>query len=516
MTTNQTNTAKKLSSLLSSYLQQSEDGQQIIEEFNNDPEQAADELSRFLREKLNADTKLAEQVNKALGYESGTINSTVIDSQVDEIINIAELDQFNLTQTRQYFLFRDVKQLVVAITSFLLVTFGTGAGGYHYYQTVYLPSLKPAIMTGDFNIAIAQFGEIDEDDIHSSKRTRSFMQALCNYLDSEYRATEFQMDVQVSHINMPVVLEDAQAEKLAKEINADLVLYGTVDYDDDEDWGSFLPRFYVSKDANQANLQEIVGYNKLEKPIQFNTDFGSEKEVKEMLNSRAALLTDFTRGLVFASKGDFEAARQDFRSAVKHAEGSDVLFEGHEALYLMLAYAQRHLEQHEKAVENLAKALELNPEYARAYIGLANNYFAMALKDQEQPIDVALLNESEKYYREALTAEDRTANAFIDEKAAIGIGNVLLYRAAASQEQPWGYFEEALDYYSSVTGRYVETEEVALAHLAGVAYFNIGYVEEILGNPENAQLAYQSCVDIPIVHSYHEDCIAEAKGFTQN
>lgn len=518
MATKQEKTAKKLSSLLSSTLQQSDIGQELIEQFNNDPEYAADALSNFLREQLKDDSELATRVNKVLGHGSSGINSTVIDSNVEEIINIAELDQFTLTQTKQVFLFRDVRQLVVAIASLLLVIFGTGAGGYYYYQTVYLPSLRPKVMTGDFNIAIAQFGEIDDGEMESSKRTKNFMQALCNYLDSQYSATEFQMDVQVSHIHMPVVLEDSQAETLAKEINANLVLYGAVEFDDDEDMGSFIPRFYVSKDANQPNLIDIVGHNTLEKPITFPANFASSQEVKEILNSRAAILTHFTRGLVFASQGNFEAASYDFHSAVTHAEQSDVLYSGYEALYLMLSYSQRHQNKYEKAIENLTKALELNPEYARAYIGLANNYLEQARKewDDERTINVGLLNKADDYYQEASNADDKSANAFIDEKVAVGIGNVIYYRAVASQPPAWEQFDVVKGFYIPVTERYVTTNEIALAPMAGVAYYNIGYVEELLGNPEKAIEAYQSCVDIPAVHRYQQECIGKMQGFSKN
>src|SRR5258706_886867 len=118
------------------------------------------------------------------------------------------------------YFFKDVKQLAFFLI-FLIIILGSIAGSYWY-------SKQPKKMTGSYNIAIAQFGEIQANGVNSSSTAEKISSTLFNFLDSEYRASGLGLTVQVEHENIPLINEDSQAEKLAKQINANIVIYGNV------------------------------------------------------------------------------------------------------------------------------------------------------------------------------------------------------------------------------------------------------------------------------------------------
>jgi hypothetical protein len=99
-------------------------------------------------------------------------------------------------------------------------------------------------MNGDFNIAISRFGEITNDGIKSTALSTKISNSLLNYLDTEFEASNFDLEVDVSNKNMPLILEDADAENLASRTGATVVIYGNIYVQDGE--AKLSPRFYVT------------------------------------------------------------------------------------------------------------------------------------------------------------------------------------------------------------------------------------------------------------------------------
>src|SRR5215212_2061892 len=129
--------------------------------------------------------------------------------------------------TLNIYLFRDIKQLALFLT--FVVFASVSMGGAYWY------SKQPTKMTGNYNIAIAQFGETQADgQITPSARAEKISSTLFNFLDSEYQASGLGVDVQVGHKNMPLILEDSQAKDLAKKVHADIVIYGNIFVQDDD------------------------------------------------------------------------------------------------------------------------------------------------------------------------------------------------------------------------------------------------------------------------------------------
>ena len=117
---------------------------------------AATDLAAYLRQKLPEDEAFARKLALALESEAGAQQVTVVaGGQVDQIVNIARLGVLNLTVKRHVSVFRDVRQLVV----FLAVALAVGT----VLSFIVWKGRQPAKMTGDFNIAVAEFGQVAEN-----------------------------------------------------------------------------------------------------------------------------------------------------------------------------------------------------------------------------------------------------------------------------------------------------------------------------------------------------------------
>lgn len=360
------------------------------------------------------------------------------------------------------------------------------------------PTPTPRPLDGDFNIAIAQFGEIEPNgEVKTSERTAKFTQALCNYLDSEFSNDKYGMNLDVSHRNMPTITEDSQAAELAEQINAHIVLYGAVDFNDEEKIGTFTPRFYVVDRPDMRNSEDVIGYNQLARPIRFSTEFQSEEDLKATLRTRAAILTNFTSGLVYMNTGDLSTARQSFQLAVTESENVDP-FEGQEVLYLMLAYAYKLQGEYDRSLDVLEKALERNPYYARAYIGLGNNYYLMAREKMMngQNVDAELLEKAYEAYQRARIVDGQSLGARVEEKVTIGLGNIDFIQAIS--EKDLSLFNRAIEQYQDIIDLFEAggSEDAMLARLAAVAHCNIGDALEWLGDDTGAAEERLQCAEI--------------------
>lgn len=350
---------------------------------------------------------------------------------------------------------------------------------------LYRIAQKPAQMTGDFNVAVAQFGEVTDEGIVSSALATQISKLLFDFLDSEYKATDFGLDIQVAHKKIGVLTEDREAEQLAYDIGADMVIYGSVFVIGDE--AILSPKFYV---ADQPDTGELTGQHQLALPIQFDiSSLSFEDKVNTELRSRAAILVHFTKGLVYLSASNLDAASHSFQEAIREAETRDP-FDGQEGLYLFAAHANRRQGNFEKAAENLDQALSLNPGYARAYLARGNIYY-----DQGVPLwDQTKLDAALSEYERALEAPDQPAGAYVKEKVNTSLGNIYVIQAQQTNDPE--LFAQAVYHYDQVVARYEETKNERIRDLAAIAYFGLGAAYERQKDYAKAADAYQRCINL--------------------
>ncbi len=381
---------------------------------------------------------------------------------------------FQKTSTKVFQVF-SVKALGILLAS-LALTAG-GVFGWRYLAH------KPAVMTGDFNIAVAEFGEVTDQGLQPSAHARQISQQLFDFLDSEYKATDFSLNIQTAHKNIPVLTEDREAERLAEAIHADLIIYGSVYIRGDE--AKLTPKFYV---ANQPVADELTGTSELAQSVIFDlTSLASEEEVHVELQSRAAILVAFTKGLIFLSNDKLDAATVAFQLAIQEAEtfGS---FQGQEVLYMSAAFTSNRQDNLQQAEDYVARALQLNPEYARAYIVRGNIYFSQA---RQASYDEALFQKALTEYEKALNAKDQEG-AYIREKVSYARGNVYLILAQTTQNP--ALLKEVIQFISPIVEQYEKTPRLGIRDLACSAYYVLGVTYRSLENYAQAFDMYQHCV----------------------
>lgn len=473
--------ATRLYRVLREFLRRDPDGERLIAAFEADPTSGSRALAERLDSLLHDDPQLAEQLLAALGEDADArFVNMITGGQVDQIVNVARLGVLNLTVKRYLYVFKDVAQLIVFLLVLAVVGVAIGYGVWRGQQ--------PRVMTGDFNIAVADFGEVDnEGRLRVTSDSSKISQALANYLDSEYTSGDFGLDVQVSHERMPLVEEDREARQLADDVHADLVIYGTLLGDSRK--GRLLPRFWV--DPTQ-DLTEVSGQNSLEAPISYEpAKLADTGYLTETLRNNAAILVLFTKALVSYNVGNLEAAASSLDLALGEARQD---FPGKEVLYLLGSTIARKQGKYDLALQRADNALALNPEYARGYLAGGNVYYdVVTLEDNWARED--LLEEAQQWYLRALEADDAAAGAYIDEKTSVALGSILVVKAQLRNDPM--LYRQAMDYFTRVATRYEtsrdDTYRADIQQLAALAYHGLGAAWHRQGDLEQAKRYYELC-----------------------
>lgn len=378
------------------------------------------------------------------------------------------------------YLFKDIKQLAFFLSVIIVVSAGV-IGGIWY-------SKQPQKMIGNFNIVVAQFGEIMEDgSIKPSANAEKISSTLFNFLDSEYRASGLGLTVQIAHKNMPLIIEETQAEELAKRVNADIVIFGNIFVRGDQ--AEFSPRFYV---AEQSDTKELTGQNELAYPITFFiSELTTQNKVNVDLRIRAEILFNFTKGLIYFSQKDTDLALRSAQAAIIAAEKLSQPFDGEETLYLLAAQIQLRRGDFDKANQMIDQALTINPEYARAHLARGNIYYSQALQEN---FDVGLLNNSLTEYEMAYQMPNQPEGAYIPIKARTNLGNVLVVRA--QQTNNIDLYNQAIENYTYVIEEYQQTQDPFILKYAAISYFGLGAAYERQGNKREALAEYQHALEL--------------------
>ncbi|MBN1659002.1 MAG: hypothetical protein JXA93_11395 [Anaerolineae bacterium] len=432
---------------------------------------------------------------------------------------------------RTFLLFGGPLPVVAAVLSVSLVGALVAAGVWLVGQ--------PARMRGDFNIAIAEFHEIQGGVDRNTDLSASITRRLCDYLETELQG--FDLQVQVEKRNMPYIEDPAQAEELASRIGAHLVIYGTIVRLGDQ--VSLQPMFYVVPEIRGAkgraagiagDVDEITSAHAMDFPLGF--DPGQPEGIVSAVQSRASIISYFIQGLVWMTERKPELARACFGMAIDGAGQLDT-FEGMEVLYLFSAVSGYQAGAYTAANADLDRAFEVAPGYGRAQIARANVYYHVAVEGFEE-LDGCLVPELDGETA-ALCASARKEDAWwylvarahegylqaaqaepapheyrfcLAEKGWIGSGNVKLLLAQREPGLAW-YYEQALEDYQRVVDSYLDTAAPARAakgDRAAQAYWGIGVISERLDREADAVEAFRDCVQVA---HYDEEVREECQSY---
>jgi tetratricopeptide (TPR) repeat protein len=316
----------------------------------------------------------------------------------------------------------------------------------------------PPPMLGEFNIAVADFGEIDPTtgQVRESRTGQAVSQWLFDSLQSELAANigrvQLADKIELRHdATTPAISGDtadaraAAAAELARTINAHMVIYGYLAPGDTAN--DLQIELYVSPRASQDELGGLVGSyalgSALRLPNPFDTsDPRANIAISSQVDLRSRILFWLTLGLTQDLLGSSQQALATFQQAEQALpDWQDA--DGKELLYYLQGREHLFLRQLDAAQAALARAVSANPEFARATIALGS-------------VDVLRANQ-------------------LDDSAARLEPDAPLQRAIDAQRRGLALAEAEQDGYTAAVG------QIALAQsldLLCISQFNTGLLAE--------------------------------------
>ena len=413
------------------------------------------------------------------------------------------------------------RPFLVATGLALLLLIGLGLTNVPPIRNRFFGPAGPLKMDHPFNVAVAHFGEQDASGQVSESEDGAVLSTwVFETLQTEFDSLPVEIrndykplvwhdsltDPLVKGVDIGTVLGDTPAarkeavEQLAAEIGAHMVIYGTLVQD--EAGSNVALEFYVAPLEGEA--EEIVGSQQLGAPVTLPQaidldDWRLRGLLNEKLTTRTQALSRFTIGLMYDLSGATEAALDIFKQTeAELTEDWDDQGEGKEILYhfigreaLTLGSAQRvgpeaSYETVDAALDEaeayFEKAIESNPDYARAHIGLAGVYYqrVQRLPREERLAAVPDIDRAIDAYQTALTLADevRWPGVPIELEARFGLGTA--YRLKGLAYRDAGFPVEAEPYFTSA-GREIETilEPLAAANqerTLAAAYLALGAI----------------------------------------
>ncbi len=370
------------------------------------------------------------------------------------------------------------------------------------------PLWNPGQMQGQFNIAIAQFGESDASGhVRETDDSRTLSTWLYDQLNAVYAETPdvpLADSVEIWHDtrtdtaqNIPLhairgdtpAAREENARKLAERIGAHMVIYGYL-VEDEENSGLDL-EFYLAPKVNDETAA-IVGPHRLGSPVSVPLPFDADDPitnvvVTERLRTRTEALFWLTVGLTQEVLGRTEDALSTFRRA-EAALADWTPDEGRELLYFFIGREELFLGNDEAAEAAFREAIALNPDYARAYNGLGSAHF---LRSQRVPPADRLAEPSDlataiTNYEEALALARAQANAQIEHLALLSLGTA--YRLEGESYYLRSEFQPALTAFARAEDYLTQA----------VAYFDDG---------ANYRLTAQGYQSLGLVHFQRADVL---------
>jgi tetratricopeptide (TPR) repeat protein len=379
-------------------------------------------------------------------------------------------------------------------------------------------------MSGLFNVAVAEFGEVDDaGQVRSSADGQQLSQWIYDGLQLELEnlplnlRQEFQP--QVWHDSIPlsekgikigIIPDEATAAKLAQDLRADVVIYGNLKLN--EDTASFVPQFYVASLRGEAD--EIVGPYQLGAPIpvQVPLDLSGQagRSVNRQLIAKTKALSRFTLGLMYDLLGDSEEALKVFQQALDELEWPKN--EGKEVFYYFIGRNALFLDQDKEAEAAFRAALDVtNDIYARAYVGLGSVYLRRARRlSPEQRLETTDLEQAIENYQQAIARADVSLEPQTKITAQLGLSQA--YRLRGDTYSHLEDYDKALPSFDQTTAEILAALEpmqaarqyryLGQAYLTlGVAYAQQAYIHRAQGDKagsialyEKAREAYANCL----------------------
>jgi len=302
---------------------------------------------------------------------------------------------------------------------------------------------------------------------------------------------------------------DDSAKLLADRIGADVLVYGIVE-DSQSAW-QVTPLFYVSPNYAFEPAVEIIGQDALGLPFPATGAYKAVriKRMNDEATPRGRMLAALVVGMTHYLTSDYPGSRDIFEIALRDAQGwGDPAANKLINLFLgnsMLKYVESTQEYSsiEQAEAYFKDALDTDPQYARAYIGLGSLAYlraqlpAMASKNPGD-LDQDWLGQSMDHYQRALELMVEPDLAHIREKAAMWMGQDYFAgeyaRAFANGQAP--DFSNAAAEFEKVVSAYQKSPGPTLKELAAEAHARLGLIYRLEDQTQESISQYKLAISL--------------------
>jgi tetratricopeptide (TPR) repeat protein len=399
-----------------------------------------------------------------------------------------------------------------------------------YFVYTVLIYREPAVMDGIFNIAVAGFPEA------ASSGSTSLDQAIAAGLQEElggnpnllvwHDGPELrQQNVTIGTIGGGTTEDRLQAAaETAGRLQADMLIYGAIDPDQDSVGPNMQLEFYLAPrlDTNYEDIQGGFSLDCSNSPA----DAGEAEASQDALTPCARTMALIALGLSEDQLGHSLEALEAFLKAEQLTPDSEVIqfLLGRAYLFLVdreavLEFVRAEFEG--KAEQNFSEAIAINPAYPRAYIGLGSVLAKRARRMVNQtpsgdllpPEALQRVEEAIELYEQAygLAANTPGGGIPLDQVARLGLGNGYILKGRISHRL--GDPDEALRQFDLAIATLEQTlaplEAAGQARFLTQAYEYLGSAHSWKGrisiegqdldpgvqDYERALLYYRLCID---------------------
>jgi len=281
-------------------------------------------------------------------------------------------------------------------------------------------------------------------------------------------------------------LDEGTVAKYASDHAIDIVLYGTISCDSDQIVVD--PEFYVGVDYFK-HAPELLGSYKFggfSAPIQSVTDSNMRGDIEGELVTRATAIARIGQGFEYYARANYDGfvhAAQIFQKIIDSGVMQDKRSQA--VLHYMLGNAYLRASRDDcdgiiddmlrKAEQNYQIAVEKEPEFASAYIGLGNiqsQWATNANFDETEAIQ-GYLTKAEEYYLAALNARISPASANVETRVALSRAQIKIIEhdsLAVEADNGDALLDTAETYLKSVVAKYASAGEKAASIRSTTAY----------------------------------------------
>jgi tetratricopeptide (TPR) repeat protein len=356
-------------------------------------------------------------------------------------------------------------------------------------------------LSGVFNVAVLPFRQLTDDGLlQPSAYGETLAEQVYDALkpveaalnQGEVKTFEVRFPAEFEAPELELKLEDleSQVERLASGLHADLVIYGYLEPGDK----SLHSLLYIDG-QRLPNAEDLQGHYPFGEQVKAGADPAqnpaADKFTREQLASRSHALANFSLGVGYFSLNKIEEAKSYFDAAPAGWPPNT----GEQVLYLFMAKIAGAYGDLPQARQYLLTALDIDPNYGRAMLGLGQvGYLEANGGCQPGQVQAAGLESALVEYQRAASLADQPELDLVPLKADYYAGRVYHCLSTAGQEDHW---ETAARLYWSVI---CQAGEAGI--LGGSECQQIAPLKDELRNTVTTSLAASAFRELALVEWY--------------